>query len=268
MYSTVLVIEGVVQVATELIDAAPDGAIKKTMEAAQIYYAHRLTDFTRTNLLSEFATSIRSAATDTARLRSARHEHKFDKHSGSKKVSLTQATALYGSPGTTIQNLAGQVIGCWKPATQNIISRLPVDEHQAEINAAYHRIVHVIETLGKLYTLVKKASDEYKRWELGYGAVDAAIFECIVLVAGALDLAERMDNGTVGYDALRRDASGAWNIVEGALELSRSARADMLFSRVWCAGKAGMLNFATDNGGIAPEMAVRLHARGSKPSLY
>jgi len=265
---------GILMVMAELNDATGDAAILDLVRDAEVECRRigRLDHFDRAHDLTEFAGTIGSAAGWVSGIRKARHEREEARRYGGEVESLTYLRAYYGPPQWQIQHLVRTVIRRWLPAMQNIISRLPPGERQAAADAAQLRLRDHLLSLSKLHTMTRKASDEHKRWEFGFGAVDAAIIEGAAMVGYAKEVADRMeDDGTdLGHwaDHIRSRAGAAWKSAVEALDELAVKRFDVMKVRVWQYNKADMVRFAHATGGIGPELEVLYHAKGSRMLGY
>lgn len=226
----------------------------------------RLAAFDRTHDLPELAGHIAGIAQALASVRKALGERRTSARHGGE--SLSDLRSIFGPPQWQIRRLARLAISRWLPAVQNIISRLPPSERSAAVEDGQIRLRGHLLALSKLSTLCRKASDEYGRWERGYGAVDHAVLESASMVTYARELAHRMedDGSEVGRLAgpLRCAANEAASEAVGALTKLATERFDVMNVEAWVRHKGDMVRFGRATGGIAPGLEVLYHAKGSK----
>ena len=179
------------------------------------------------------------------------------------------------NPRDQIERMAVAVVEHFVPAVQNIVARLPVSERDA---AAVELVTVIEERLAELdilHTLARTVGAERKRWEWGFGAVDAAVWVCAAMVGHAYSLAQRLgpvagtcaeeDPAAAGAAAmLRSQAQMAQDRSLEAVRKMNEERQHALFRRVWRRQNADMIAHARATGGISPRLEVMHHAKGSR----
>ena len=267
MYAASLVFTGVINVELDLVDAIPDKAVANAMKATRIFYTStgRLLDYNRNNMMREFAYAVAGIADELRISRDRRHEliseTKFYK--GTHHESLADMNGYDGPPRKKILFLAELVTACWQAAAQSIVSHLPAAEREDAADEACRVMTGVTDTLGKLYTLAKNSSDERKRWELGYGAVDRAVLECIGLITRAMKWVDRMDLDDSFSGAIREDSVEALRYIGENQVKQAAGRMEVLSSAAYCFAKSDLVLYGRATGGMAPALEIRLHAPGS-----
>lgn len=271
MYSMTLIHAGISEVHASLFDILPAGALNKTANVIFDKYAAsrgncpgRLLGLERAHDIKKFAMDIRSVASSLAETREARFDAKESRRYGGRHKPVERWHNAYIKPKYRIEELAECSIARWLPAIQNIISRLPEAERLAELITAQKELSSYLLILDKLHTMTKKSSDEYARWKSGYGAVDAAIMASAGILAYAVTLARRIvaNSSPIG-NRLRNSANEAWWMTQETLKTLAAQRMQLMTLQVWCEDKPGMVDFARATGGMAPDLEVLYHARGS-----
>lgn len=252
----------------EALEWDADATIAKvTREAeAQAREEGRLDRFDKDHDITEFGGLVGEVAGWRGDAEEARRQRDESIRLLGKGRSLKELHDDAGPPQWQIRRVAVGAIRRWLPAVQNMVNRLPPGERQAAKADAEAMLRRHLLILCKLHTLCKKPSDEYRRWEEGFGAVDQAIIQSFGMVGYALDLSERMqDDGTdlgrmVGR--LQRRTQTAFDDARKALQKLAVSR---LYVLDWFARrrKTELVEFARANGGIAPSLEVKYHAKGS-----
>lgn len=179
-----------------------------------------------------------------------------------------------GKPGlpftlkALVRGLACAATARWIPAVQNIIAHLPAEESQPAADKALQVLYDYFATMGRLYTLVQDRTAEYARWECGFGAVDLAIVEAVGMVTYADSLATQMVGEGVGVGLLRRRVAEAETTVVSALADLADRRFEVLQLDAWQYYKAEMAEFASNDGGMHPDLEAVYHVRGSRFTGY
>jgi hypothetical protein len=241
---------------------------------AQAREEGRLTRFDLEHDITEFGGAVRAVAGWRGDAEEARRQRdESNRFRRGKGQSLGELHAIAGPPQWRIRALAHQTVRRWLPAVQNMISRLPPSERQAAKEDGEAMLRGYLLTLCKLHTLCKKPSDEYRRWEDGFGAVDQAIIHSAGMLGYALDLSRRMqDDGT----KLGRMVKSLQDRTQRAFDDTTKELQELATSRLhvldWFAGRrnrrSDLVEFARANGGIAPSLEVSYHAKGSKFMAY
>lgn len=226
----------------------------------------RLDRFDQAHNITEFAHAVASVAEWVTAVRLGRHRSANARMLGAAKPQpLAEISSLYGAPQWQIRTLAHRVAFRWLPSMQCIVSRLPMAARQSAADNAQRLIGEFMQSMCRLHALTRKASDEYRRWERGFGALDMAVVQAAGMVAELKDMAEHMEPSAdplCGELLTRaREASAE---VRGALDMMAPERLSVLAQQAWLRRKADILAFARATGGIAPEVEVLYHAKGSR----